>query len=283
MQEITSNIFIETSYPGVTLGVIVCSHGQIVIDAPFRAEDIRAWRTSLASLGSMERLLVNLDAHFDRTLGVRAMECTIMAHQKVAEIFHARPVTFKMQSPETGAEWERFEGLGSIRWAPPEITFSDQINLYWEPSPVIFEYHPGSSSGAIWVHVPNEKVIFIGDMVVPGQPPFIGSSDLGRWISDLKSLLSVDYREYLVISGRGGIVSQADIQNQLVFLEMLSATVESIAGGGESEVDRVVPELLKEFKYSVEVKDQFKRRLTWGLNQYLIRHFSKGSAEIIEE
>ena len=71
-------------------------------------------------------MLVNLDAHFDRTLGTRAMECTVLGHEKMVEVFHNRPLNLKAQATETGAEWEQYSIQGSVRWVPPEITFSDQ-------------------------------------------------------------------------------------------------------------------------------------------------------------
>ena len=73
MQELAPHVYIETGYAGVTLGAINWAHGLILIDAPFRAEDTRSWRSNLLNLGGgVDRLLVNLDAHFDRTLGARA-------------------------------------------------------------------------------------------------------------------------------------------------------------------------------------------------------------------
>ena len=73
MQVITDNIQIEDRFPGVTLGVIVMPRGLIQIDAPPSPEDARSWRASLMNLGGgIERVLVNLDAHPDRTLGAGA-------------------------------------------------------------------------------------------------------------------------------------------------------------------------------------------------------------------
>jgi len=115
MQEISEHVYIERAYPGVTLGAINWPHGLILIDSPFRPEDVRAWRASLLNLGGgVERLLVNLDVHADRKLGARAMECTVVGHEKMAHVFRNRPVTFKAQGNETGAEWEQYNGLGSI-------------------------------------------------------------------------------------------------------------------------------------------------------------------------
>ena len=136
MQELAQHVYIETAYAGVTLGAINWSHGLILIDCPFRAEDVRSWRSALLNLGGgVDRLLINLDAHLDRTLGTRSMDCTVLGHDKMAGVFRNRPVTFKAQGSETGAEWELYNGLGSIRWAPPEITFTDQMVIHWDNNP----------------------------------------------------------------------------------------------------------------------------------------------------
>ena len=183
MQEIAANIFIETSYPGVTLGAVCMPHGLVLMDAPFRAEDARSWRSALVNLGGgVDRLLVNLDAHFDRTLGTRGMDCTVVAHEKVAQVFRNRPVTFKTQGSETGSEWEQYNGLGSIRWAPPEITFTESMNIHWEDQPLCLVSRPGPAAGAIWAELPEQKVLFLGDAIVKDQPPYLAWADLPAWI-----------------------------------------------------------------------------------------------------
>jgi hypothetical protein len=79
MDAIANNVYIEDRFLGVTLGVITQSRGLIQIDAPPGPEAGRAWRASLMGMGNgPERVLINLDAHPDRTLGVRAMDCTVM-------------------------------------------------------------------------------------------------------------------------------------------------------------------------------------------------------------
>src|ERR1051326_8026531 len=68
MREIARQVYIEDQYPGVVLGAISLPHGLIQIDAPPSPEDGRSWRASLLNLNSgVERILVNLDAHPDRT------------------------------------------------------------------------------------------------------------------------------------------------------------------------------------------------------------------------
>ena len=220
MREIAKNIYIEDDYLGVTLGAMPLSHGLIQIDAPPSPEDCRAWRAALLNLGGgSERMLINLDAHPDRTLGARAMDCTIIAHEKAAQIFRSRPTTFKSQGEETGAEWEDIPGLGSIRWAPPEISFVEQLSLHWDGSPIVIEHRPGPSNGAVWVILPEEKVVFVGDAVLKNQPPFLASADLTPWIEELNLLLGPAYKSFTIVSSRGGVVNAQTIRAQLDFLK----------------------------------------------------------------
>ncbi len=70
MQSISDSVYIEDHYLGSTLGVIQQPRGLVQVDAPPAPEDGRAWRAALMGLGSgPERVLINLDAHPDRTLG----------------------------------------------------------------------------------------------------------------------------------------------------------------------------------------------------------------------
>ncbi len=285
MQELAHHVYIETSYAGVTLGAINWAHGLVLLDAPFRAEDARSWRSALLNLGGgVDRLLVNLDAHFDRTLGVRAMDCTVVGHEKMAEIFRNRPVSFKTQGNETGAEWELYNGLGSIRWVPPEITFNERLMIHWDEQPLSLESHPGPSTGAIWAVLPVQRIAFVGDALVPDQPPFLASANLPVWIDALKPLLTPAYQEYLLISGRNGPVAHQQVRRQIGYLEKIHQMLEKLAEqkAPASETEQMVPALLKEFDIAPEREAQYRQRLHHGLRHYYIRHYQPTEEEIAE-
>ncbi len=286
MQEITHKVFIENSYLGVTLGAINLPHGLLLVDAPPRPEDVRSWRASLLNLGgSVDRLLVNLDAHTDRTLGVRAMECTVLAHEKTAQVFRNRPTAFKSQDVETGADWELCNGLGSIRWAPPEITFTHRMAIYWDDQPVIIEHHPGSHLGAIWVEVPEEKVCFVGDAILPNQPPFLASGDLPEWLASLELLLSPAYQDTLLIGGRTGLVTREQVRDQINFMRLVESHLKALAGQKASPeaTASLIPELLKGFDFPEQRQEQYTQRLKWGLFYYFSRHYRTSVLEDAEE
>lgn len=285
MQEITSDIIIETTYLGVTLGAINTPHGLVLIDAPLKIEDARSWRATLVNLGGgVDRLLINLDAHPDRTLGSRSMECTIVGHDMIAQAFRNRPTTFKSQNTETGADWEYISNLGTIRWNPPEISFSNSMRIQWGKHIIQLIHKPGPNAAAIWAEIPDEKIVFVGDCVVADQPPFISQADFTMWIGSLQELLSPAYQEYFIISGRGGLITQEDIRKQITLLEKIQPLVEAYADQKlePEDLDQRVRILLAPFNYTQDRELQYTQRLRWGITHYRIREALTNSSDIDE-
>jgi len=277
MQSIARDVYIEDQYPGVTLGAINLPLGLIQIDAPPSPEDGRAWRAALLNLGgSSERLLISLDAHPDRTLGTRAMDCTVLAHEKTAQAFRNQPSTFKAQGDETGADWENIPGLGSVRWLPPEISFSERMEIYWAETPVLIEHHPGPGIGALWVILPETKIVFVGDLVVRNQPPFLVNADIPTWLENLKLLLSPAYRGWLIVSGRGGLVPVDVIRAQVDLLNQILKKLEKLAKkkAPPDATQTLVDGLLSSFKIPTKMENIFVQRLRYGLFQYYSRHYN---------
>ncbi len=271
MQEITPDIFIETNYLGVVLGAINAPHGLILIDAPLRPEDNRTWRSSLLNLsGGVDRMLINLDAHPDRTLGARAMECTIVGQEKIALAFRNRPTTFKSQNSETGADWELIPSLGTIRWNPPEISFSEKMQIHWGDRPILLEARPGPYAGSLWIILPQEKVIFVGDAVLKDQPPFLSHADLPAWIANLKELQAQEYHEYFIVSGRSGLVTQEDVRKQTTYLEKINEVIDQFCEQKlpSESLEKIILEFLSPFQFPSYKSIQFAQRLRWGLTHY---------------
>jgi len=279
MNAILKNVFIEDAFPGAALAVISTPRGLVLIDAPPSPEDARAWRASLMHVsGGMQRALVNLDAHPDRTIGARAMDCTIIAQERTAQIFRTRPLTFKAQGDETGSDWEAIPGLGSIRWAPPEITFTDRLVLHWSESPIVLEHRPGPAAGAIWAVLPDEKVVFVGDAVMKNQPPFFAGANLPKWIEMVNLLLGPHFKGYTVVSSRGGVVSPAVIKAQLDFLKYARERLDKLGArkARPEQTEKLIEPMLKKLKFPASRHKQFAQRLRYGLQHFYARRYHAG-------
>ncbi len=276
MQEITNAIFYETAYAGVTLGAIVRPKGTLLIDAPLHADDARAWKSTLITQSrGMHRLMVLLDAHADRALGSRAINYPIIAHQHTAAELANKPAIFKGQNNETGAEWEYHNDLSGTRWRLPDFTFDHALTLRWSGLEIHVEHHPGPAPGAVWVHIPAEKIVFIGDAVIPNQPPFLAQADLLAWHETLNYLASRAFSDYTFISGRDGRVNVQQVREFREYLRSVRGRLENLAkrGGTPEETEKFVTPLLKKLSYPPEMEEFYAQRLRYGLyhcyqNQY---------------
>jgi glyoxylase-like metal-dependent hydrolase (beta-lactamase superfamily II) len=280
MQQVDRGILYEDTFQGVTLGGLVFSYGAIMIDAPLRLEDARSWRSALLNQrGGSNRVLVNLDAHPDRTLGAKLLDCTIIAHYKTAQVFRNRPTIFKGQSAPTGSAWETYSEAIGMRWAPPDITFTQKMSLHWGGPEVVLEHHPGPMAGSTWVIIPAEKVIFVGDTIVVNQPPFFANADLDEWQQSLE-YLTENFSDYLIVAGRGGLATKKVILNQIQLIKNAARGIEKLVkrnAGPEATAD-LVPSLLADFSFDFEWKDFYTQRLNYGLYQYYAHHYRPSSS-----
>jgi glyoxylase-like metal-dependent hydrolase (beta-lactamase superfamily II) len=271
MKKLKGNIFIENRFSGVTVGALLLSEGTVLVDAPLKPEDGRAWLVALSDVGAHpRRILVNLDSHPDRSLGAQTLDSQVVTHEKTAEHFRNRAAIFKAVRQESGADWEKLEGLGGLRWAMPSLVFSDVAQLHFGDRELRLESRPGASPGASWLVVPESKTLFVGDAVTPKQPPFLALSDIPAWVESLDVLLSKEYKDYRIISGRGGVVKLEDVRTQRRFLKDVEGRLERLSKrkANVSELDKLIPKLMVKYKYPAKFRAAHSQRLSYGLKNY---------------
>jgi len=208
-------------------------------------------------------------------LGLRAMESTIVTHQETAEVFDGRPTIFKGEDVKTGSDWEFYNEVIGMRWVVPGITFNQRLSLHWNSSEIILEHHPGPTAESIWVILPEEQVVFVGDTVVLNQPPFLANADLEIWVEELE-LLMKSYQNYVIICGRGGPVKMEDMHELRKFLRNVMRRMERMVNKKTlpEATEKMVPSLLSKFSFPSLYKTKYTKRLEYGLYQcYLQRYF----------
>jgi glyoxylase-like metal-dependent hydrolase (beta-lactamase superfamily II) len=165
-----------------------------------------------------------------------------------------------------------------LRWTKPTVTFTDHILLEWGEYTVTLEYHPGPNPGSIWLIVPEASVVFVGDSVVVNQPPFLENSDLSDWIAALDLLLSPAYKNYLLVSGRSGLINPQNVRDQRTFLKEVQKKLEKLheKNALPSATESLIPTLLTHLEFPAERTEQYTQRLRYGLLHYYKRHYFPG-------
>ena len=281
MEEIAPNIFIEQSYPGVVSSVMKLSHGLLLIDGPFRADDRLLWQQKLVSLGGgIGQLMVMLDTHVDRLLCNPLTEFPILAHENALVIIQDLPVTARSSEMPSGPDAEPYELPQNSRWCLPDMTYRQQVNIHWDDQPVVVTHQPGGHLAGSWVRYDAEKVVFVGDSVMLNQPPFLAWCDLDRWIDELNGLCSDTFSDYSIVSGRNGVVRQKSILKMIDFLTEIKVAVEELALMEDSTeaMAQWAPKLLLKLNFDRSLTEQYQKRLVWGLIK-LIKRYNANLAE----
>ena len=277
MQEIEPGIYYEDSYPGPTIGAILLSRGMIFIDAPLRPEDGHRWKTTLLnrSQGTIHKLAVCLDDHPDRTIGAKSLDCPILTHKDAAAGLHEPNTIYRPQFAESGSQWEKYPETSGINWMTPDITFTEKIHFHWGDDEVMIEHHPGPRPGSSWVIIPSQKVMFIGDTVVDKGPPFLSKAHLPTWIDTLDDLLKARFRDFKMISGRGGPITPDTIRELKKSLRKIYRRIDKLASRKVSadDIKDQAEKYLDDFNFLKRDREFFLQRLQHGLSQYYIRNY----------
>ncbi len=280
MVQLAKGIFYEDQYLGVTIGGLVFPHGTIYIDAPLRIEDARSWRASLmAQRSGSHRMLICLDSHPDRTLGARSLDCMIVSHQKTTQVFRNRPTIFKGQTIESGAAWEDYNEAIGLRWSVPDITFSQNLSLFWGGPEIIVEHHAGSSIGASWIIVPSEKIIYTGDSITVNQPPFLAGADITDWLDSLL-LLQSEYKGFTIVGGRGGVATGETVRSMITGLKNCLKGMERLSKKHSSPeaTETLIEGIMADFAVPSNLRDRYFLRLQYGLFQNYARRYRPTSS-----
>jgi hypothetical protein len=268
MQELTPIVAIQQNALGLYTGIVQTTEGNILIDSPYRTDDYKAWGNRATKSDAI--FLVLLDTQYDRTLSAKGCDCIILSQSDYLLPAKPRQQAVKLQE-ELLATGDGHEQNGSpSRPYTPEISFDQNMNLFFGGAEVLLEHHPGSNVAGIWAILPQEKVIFVGDSVMVNQPPFLANCDPAAWAADMKLLASKAYKGYQIVSSRAGLVTQDQVREMgklMTFIE------NSIARLREKDADldtylELIPRVLKRVEYSPAEGELFFNRLRWGLTTY---------------
>ncbi len=105
----------------------------------------------------------------------------------------------------------------------PNITFEQQLHLYGADRRVeIATYGGGHTQSDIILYLPDDGIIFMGDLLTTNSHPFLGDGDPGELprILDIISMLNPQQ----LVPGHGPVSTLPDVQTMQAYLAMLTET-----------------------------------------------------------
>jgi len=146
--------------------------------------------------------------------------------------------------------------------------------LHWGGPDVILEHHPGPTLGSIWVLIPSAEVVFVGDTILNDQPPFLASANLPAWIESLE-LLKSSFKQFTIVSGRGGLDGKDSIHSQLNILKKILRGLNQLAkkDAPPEMTEGLISDLISMMSLPADRRKHYIQRLRHGLYYYYTQHY----------
>lgn len=235
-ERVADDIYVFTSelYAQVTAGAVVTPVGAILIDTLPYPQETREIKEFLENrLHSPVRYVVNTHYHADHTNGTCLFpEAVVVGHARCFQLLNTIGRSGLEQSQSQVPE------LADLYISMPEIIFEDGcLNLHLGNKTVKLLHSPGHSPDSIIALVPEDRVLFAADTMMP--VPTLIDGDLDDLIRSLQII--VDLPVDNVVQGHGEVILRGEIlkviEDDIEYLCTIKERVRDLARRGGSPED----------------------------------------------
>jgi cyclase len=244
MQQVTRNVWTDTTLRGCNPSFVTTSDGVVVIDTPQLPTKAVAMRQEAESHGPI-RYLVNTEHHVDHIFGNHWFRGagTVVHHQGVHDRFMVvfpdlDPFDYALEAIPTddpdGAALVPDRETYYAHLNRYGIVFTGDLTLHVGDHTFRLLHTPGHTPGQIAVHVPDERVVFTGDTVFSDCATWLMTSDVDQWVASLDRIRALDVDH--VVPGHGPVTTLAYLATQrAMLLEWKAAVAAAVAKGWSRE------------------------------------------------
>ncbi len=287
MRELAPNVFVATEFHGANVGAIITGEGVILIDTPMLPEDADTWLEEIRKrTGEPILYIINTDHHRGHIIGNQYFPmATVIAHEfawknmkSYGDSFRTRLLNlYRNRMPDAADEWK--ENL-DIR--EPEITFSGRTILFKGDKEIHLLPLGGHTPATTVIYLPQDGLLFAGDLVVTDRPPFLSQGDTKEWLTALTYLRKLQYD--VLIPGHGELSGKEATEKMSEFLRIVRRKVRSAhkAGLSKSDTARSLKHLIHYWPIPPFEKPKADRRFKSSLsrvwNEMKAEEAAKGKA-----
>jgi cyclase len=123
----------------------------------------------------------------------------------------------------------------------PNLTFWNTLSLFGNKRRAeILSFGRGTTPGDAFLYLPDDHIIFTGDLVCVGMHPDMSEAYADEWIQTLVRMKTLNVKH--LVPGRGGMGTAKDISWMSLYLENVVKTSEKLAGNDSKEIEPDLPE-----------------------------------------
>jgi glyoxylase-like metal-dependent hydrolase (beta-lactamase superfamily II) len=129
----------------------------------------------------------------------------------------------------------------------PNITFEDKLTIHGNQRTVeLISFGRGHTESDLFLHLPDEKIAFMGDLLFIGMHPWLADGDPDSWISVLTKVKELGVET--VVPGHGPVGNAEDISTMISYIKTMEQVAEGLIDKGKTKEDISLDYLPEQFK-----------------------------------
>ena len=230
---------------GANAGVVVGNDAVLVVDTLTSAKEAVILLEDIRKVTAKPiRYVVNTHYHLDHAFG----NC-VFADKGAAIISHINCRKRVQQTKDKSLEMAKSFGmdddaLQGTRIIIPDMAFERtlELDLGGRVVRLMYSGHASHTAGSIIVWVPQQKVVFAGDILFTDCHPYLAEGDLAGWAKNLAFLEALHAEK--IIPGHGPLSGRQDLLDMKAYLAAFDRNAKSLCATSQ-DVEKITAEMLK--------------------------------------
>ncbi|WP_207457760.1 MBL fold metallo-hydrolase [Azospirillum sp. SYSU D00513] len=231
------------------IGIVAGRDAVLVVDTGIGVENGRRVLETARRIAAGRPLMLTL-THFHPEHGYGAQvfkgQARILYNRPQAEELRAKGPAYLAMFRGFGPDVAK--ALEGVEIVEPDETYEGERRIDLGGRTVMLSDMAAHTRGDQIVHLPDERIVFTGDLAENGFFPIFPDEDAKgqRWIEVLKRIEALDPKQ--VVAGHGAVAGPEVLRAVRAYLEDVQGEVRRLAASGApvEEVDRRLTPLLKQ-------------------------------------
>ena len=233
---------------GANAGIVIGDKGVLVVDSLVSGKEAKRLLADIRKITDKPiRYVVDTHNHFDHTFGnseFATLGAVIVAHDNCSENMR---VSSKQVLDNAESYGLNADEAKEIKIAYPNVSTANGMHIGLGGISVDLIYvAPSHTDDSIMIFIPEEKVVFAGDVLFTDYYPFMGTGTIEGWVKTLEKLNEMDADR--IIPGHGPLSTKKDVAAMKEFILAFDKAAKEICAkpGDPAEmaekVKKAVPE-----------------------------------------
>jgi cyclase len=229
---------------GANAGIIIGQDCIVAVDALISAREAQRFIKDIKKISRKPiKFLINTHYHLDHTLGnceFAKRGAVIIAQENDQKNMQKAGAGMLQYAKQSGLTAKDLQGT---KLAYPTLTFKERVTLNLGNKKIEIIYlGPAHTTGSVVVYVPQEKVLFTGDLLFTDYHPFLGEANIAGWVKALDALMAMDVAK--IIPGHGPLSSKKDLADMQSYLSVFDRKAKELTAQSQ-DLNFIVAEMRK--------------------------------------